>query len=248
MNYTIIILAFIIILMLYVGYLYYTNKSLVSGVVSLNNTSGGNPVILWNKLDSPGSKQYHYKGWFFINNSPVLSGGTIAEGTQLNYLFSRNNGSNNLDLALVLYGTSLVAYTGTVNNINTTSGMFINKAGHTKELMRITDNYPIQKWVYIVINVNNTIVEAYLNGKLVKTLQITEFPGENQKSGLHLGNSINGYVTKFERIPKPVSPDEVWKGYTSGNGLSMFTNLLNGYNASFSVYSTAEDVKKYTLF
>ncbi len=248
MNYTIIILSFVIILMLYLGYLYYTSSSLVSGVVSLNNPSGGNPTILWNKLDSPGTPQYHYEGWFFINNTPTLPGGTVVDGTQLNYLFSRDNGSTSLDLALVLFGTSLVAYTGTVGNINSTNGSFTYKNGQTNELIRITDNYPIQKWVYIVINVNNSVVEAYLNGKLVKTLQITGFKGENQKSGLRLGNNIQGYVTKFKRIPKAMTPDDVWKGYTSGNGMSMFTNLLNGYNASFSLYSTAKDVKKYTLF
>jgi hypothetical protein len=33
----------------------------------------------------------------------------------------------------------------------------------------ITDNFPLQKWVYIIISVDNQYVDAYLDGKLIQS-------------------------------------------------------------------------------
>ena len=33
----------------------------------------------------------------------------------------------------------------------------------------ITDNFPLQKWVYIIISVDNQYIDCYLDGKLVRS-------------------------------------------------------------------------------
>jgi len=114
--------------------------------------------------------------------------------------------------------------------------------------IEITTDFPLQKWVYVVVNVvNRTIVEVYLNGKLVITKQVTvTIPGT--KEDLTYGNAsgIDGYIAKVKRDPVALTPDEAWKTYLEGNGLATFSNFLAGYNASFSLYNTEGTIKQYT--
>jgi len=150
-------------------------------------------------------------------------------------IYSRGNGVN-----LYLNGTTLKVVKGTtIANLYTT-----------------VEDFPLQKWVYFVINVvNGNIIEVYLNGKLVVTKQ---FPPDGSlnisppstKSSLDYGQTptgINGHITKFKRDPVALTPDEVWKKYLEGNGLANFSNFLAGYNASFSLYNTIGTIKQFTV-
>lgn len=214
MNYTIIVLVFIILMMLYMGYLYMTNTNLINGVNKLNVT---NTPITWTKLQNPSSTTYHYEGWLYIKSKPTI------ETT----VFSRSQ------FSLVLVGTQL-AIVDTTEPVKT---------------IIITDDFPLQKWVYFVINVvNNSIVEAYLNGKLVTTKQIS-LSTPNTKSDVVYGmaNGIDGYITKFKRDPVALTPDEARNKYLEGNGLATFSNFIAGYNASFSLFNTEGTIKQYTL-
>ena len=215
MNYTIIVLVFIILMMLYMGYLYFSNTNLIKGVKKLNETTSNQ--ILWTTLQNPSSSTYHYEGWLYIKTKP----------NSPKKIFERG------DIMLKLNGTTL-----TFEGVSPT--------------VEITDDFPLQKWVYFVINVaNGTIVEAYLNGKLVITKQLTgtlALPGT--KTSITYGettNGIDGYITKFKRDPVALTPDEVWKRYLEGNGLATFSNFLAGYNASFSLFNTEATIKEYTL-
>jgi hypothetical protein len=184
--------------------------------------------IKWTKLQNPSSSTYHYEGWVFIKDKPDSN----------KRIYSRGNGVN-----LYLNGTTLKVVKGTdpanASNVYTT-----------------VDDFPLQKWVYFVINVvNGNIIEVYLNGKLVVTKQyptggsLTISPPMT-KSSLEYGQAstgINGHITKLKRDPVALTPDEVWKKYLEGNGLANFSNFLAGYNASFSLYNTIGTIKQFTV-
>ena len=210
MNYTIIVLVFIILMMLYMAYIYMTNTTLSSGVQPLNPTTA--QTIPWTKLQNPSSSTYHYQGWVYIKNQPSDKP-----------ILTRGNDS------LKLNGTTLTfAYSG--------------------GSIEITNDFPLQKWVYIVVNVvNGKIVEVYLNGKLVLTKQVTlTIPGTKSDLTYGANGGIEGYITKVKRDPVALTPDEAWKTYLEGNGLATFSNFLAGYNASFSLYNTEGTIKQYT--
>ena len=214
--------------MLYAAYVYLTNSALISNVVDLSL-----PTILdWKKLSNPGATIYHYEGWLFMKTLP----------TTKKVIFSKDSTPN---FALCLSGSTL-----TIENEGTLANGSLT--GSPKVIMHITDSFPQQKWVYFVINVNNKVLETYLNGKLVQTLQLTTAIPNSNRGSLTLGGSDwvgkNGFITLFKRDPTSLIPDVVWKNYLNGNGLSKFTNWLNGYNASFSIYTSTEEVKKYSVF
>ena len=230
MNYTIISLVFIIILMLYAGYVYISNIAITTGVVSLKSP-GDYATTKWQKLDNPGSTQYHYEGWLFIKTLPT--NGTIFQ-RQLNALSSTG---------LVLNGSTLTfsKSTGTAAAPNA-------QMGNPSTIVNITDDFPIQKWVYFVVNVKDKFFECYLNGKLIKSEFVTDDLTPSTRKDLYLGDgSTDGYITKFRHGASVLTPDQVWKNYLAGNGLANFTNWLAGYNATFSLYTTTEEVKKYSL-
>jgi len=241
MNYIILTLVFVIILMLYFAYIYISNTTLSTGVEELKSPSTSLATIEWTKLSDPGSETYHYEAWLFLNTLP----------SSKQYLFSRGS----TKFALALNGSTLTVETSTTapsSNTGTPTGTPYIKA-------TITDNFPNQKWVYVVINViNNNIIEGYLNGKLLKTVQLVGLASPpSNTSPLEVGNTDvlkvggsalpEGVITKFKRDPVALLPDDVWKNYLNGNGLATFSNLLAGYNASFSVFTATEEVKKYTL-
>lgn len=210
MNYTIIVLVFIILMMLYMAYLYMTNTSLSSGVQPLNTVQ----TVPWTKIQNPSSSTYHYEGWVYVKTKPSGAKIIIKRGTDI----------------LKLEGTTLTFNYATSSSIE------------------ITTDFPLQKWVYIVVNVVNTnIVEVYLNGKLVITKQVTiTIPGTKEDLTYGEASGIEGYITKVKRDPVALSPDEAWKTYLEGNGLATFSNFLAGYNASFSLYNTEGTIKQYT--
>ena len=242
MNYTIIALIFIIVLMLYAGYMYITNTSITSGVVSLQGPGTDYAMTKWQKLDDPGATQYHYEGWLFIKTLP----GPTVNGT----IFQREL-STTKSTGLVLNGSTLT--------FSKSTGAPLTSLGtippNVSTLVTITEDFPIQKWVYFVVNIKDQLIECYLNGKLIKSQMVPTGTATGQadltpstRKNLYLGDgSTDGYITKFKREPSVLTPDQVWKRYLQGNGLATFSNWLAGYNASFSLYTTTEEVKKYSL-
>lgn len=234
MNYTIIALVFVILMMLYMGYVYITNTTLTKGVVKLTQPEPEMSIIPWQKITNPGARTYHYEGWVYVKSLP----------TSESAFFSRGQFALTLNSA-----RQLRVCVGDTINVNTNGVTHVDG----NEKMTIINEFPLQKWVYIVVNVvNNKIIEAYLNGKLVQTKQMLDGKDVsiiNARDPIRIGGtaSVDGYLTKFKRDPNALNPDEAWKNYLAGNGLNTFTNWLAGYNASFSVYSSTEEIRKYTL-
>ncbi len=214
MNYMMIIGGFIFFVILYLLYLFFTNNALTSGLQPLNTSTSYN----YDKLVNPGSNTYCYQGWFYL---------TTAPGSKTAMFQRAGSGTSTIDFAVCLNGQILTVECSTGGNADT-----------RKTVMTITDKFPIQKWTYLVINVNSQrVVEAYINGKLVKTVQNSDLPASpSTVKTLTLGNSgLDGYVTKFTRTATTMNADEVWTAYLSGNGLNTALGYLMPYNINLAI-------------
>ena len=47
----------------------------------------------------------------------------------------------------------------------------INPNRHYEQIYDITNNFPLQKWTCILVSVDNKIIDVYLDGKLVKSIE-----------------------------------------------------------------------------
>ena len=97
-------------------------------------------------------------------------------------------------------------------------------------------NIPLQKWTSIVVSLNNKSLDAYVNGKLVKTCVLPDVPVINTESPIYLtpDGGFSGYTSRFNYWSKPVSPQEAWNIYKKGPGGNMFSSLINQYKIQFN--------------
>jgi hypothetical protein len=171
------------------------------------NLNNSNSSIQYANITSPASTQYTYNLWVFVNT---------WNNTTTKTLFQRGS-----DFKLYLGDTS-----PTLNCYIASSTSTPNSA------IQITDNFPVQKWVFVTVSVNNQIVDFYLDGKLVKSNKLPQFPSISS-SDITFG-IFDAFISLFTRVPKAADPLTVWNSYMGGNGTS----------SSFSAYGLKMGILK----
>ena len=117
--------------------------------------------------------------------------------------------------------------------------------------MRLRLKINLQKWVNIIVTINNRSVDIYLNGKLVKTHTFDNVIDSTQinKGDLLItpDGGFSGFVSKIQYLPFHISPERAWDIYKSGYGDALET-ALNQYNMSLTFYKNDTELNKYYLF
>lgn len=120
----------------------------------------------------------------------------------------------------------------------------------------ITSNYPLQRWVHVVLSFDNSVIDSYLDGKLIRSQQLASTPqiGGPGKS-ISYGSGVEGYIAKFERLTQPMDPGTAWSKYMAGNGGGLAGTGGGGsgggfsnYGGTFTLTKDSLDVSKVRLF
>ena len=253
MSTTAIVLIVLSIIVLFgIGIYLYTTTSggmntLLATTVNLNTKPPQDPVLVA-KLTNPQSTRYAYGIWVYVN----------TWDTNMNkVIFSRHK-----DILLYLDKT-----TGVFNCVIGSKKSFysesviegkLNKAMNpdmlepsykaTPNFITVMNNFPIQTWVNIVVNIDNTNSDIYINGKLVKSIQINQVEPD-KTNDLYYGNGYDAAVAGFNRWSLPVTPNQVWNQYLNGNGSGSLANMLGGsYNASVTIKKNNAITSQFNLF
>lgn len=190
------IIVLIIIIVFLVYFLYRTSKKVSTNSSSkLYNLNKDTMNVYSTDLTNPKSQSFSYCTWIFVNSWNT---------NQLKNIYKTSAPIVSLDLDT--YSPKLTATVGTTNII-------------------ITQNFPIQKWVYVVISVDSNIVDCYLDGKLITSTQLNSTGQSNQLPVIPDSYTINSgrldaYLTGFKYDSKPLNPQQVWSNYMAGNGYS----------------------------
>lgn len=217
MNWTVIILAIIVIILVYVLYSYIVKKSNVLSKSA--NLNGSNPAIT--TISSGNSVQYAYGIWVYVN--------TWSTDVSKN-IFSRP-GNISLDLA-----TDTPTLTCTVTTTTNPSPV----------VLTITNNFPIQTWVYVVISSDGSVMDFYLNGKLVNSTQVQSPAQPASSSAITYGSGWDCYVAGFRNWATPIGPQEVWDSYLKGHG-NPVAQFFSQYGLDISVTKDNIVQKTYKL-
>lgn len=215
MNLVQIGLIAVVIILLYVLYVYYhASSAIASTMVNLNSTNV--PVVI---NDNPSSFQYSFGVWIYVNSwnnnhsKPIFS-----IPNQLNLFFDTTTPTLYFDIS---------------QNCATS-------AASITPPMIITNNFPIQKWTYVNVVVDNFFVDMYLDGKMVKSIKMNcmQYMPSITNTSIYLGGTptvLNDImITKLFRWSYVLSPQDVWKNYMSGNGTS----------TSFATYGANLDIMR----
>lgn len=246
MNYIIVALSVIIIVSLFyvVFKSYFSNVSTLMQQTSLANTSKKVPDVVATNLQKPDATRYAYGIWIYVNT-------LNSSATSPHVIFSRNND-------IVVYFNQSTSTLYAILNPNTEyPGALTNGLADESKLIKttpaslstkitITNNFPLQKWVYITISVDNTVADCYLDGKLIKSVKISQV-GPTTSGNIMFGSGIDAYIAQFQRWTNPLDPQSAWNAYVAGSGSSL-AGADSNYNVALSVLKDNVITSKLTLY
>ena len=98
------------------------------------------------------------------------------------------------------------------------------------------ENIPLQKWVNLIISLNNESLDVYLDGKLVRTCVLEGVPKISTNAPVELTpeGGFDGFTSKFQFIPTPLNPQEAYNIYKAGYGGGGLGSSFNKYKVKVS--------------
>lgn len=120
------------------------------------------------------------------------------------------------------------------------SALKIDRGTNDYEIMI---NFPLQKWVHVIVSVENiktekSFVNAYIDGKMVKSYQIPYLKGA--ETTIELGN-LDAKLVGLKRWKYPLNPAMVLNEYNS-------TKLTGLYNLDITLMKNQELAKRFNVF
>ena len=213
----IVVILVILIVILIVYLIYYTTKP----KKTLINLNVGNTPILHKDIVNPPSVRFSYKTWVYVNSwntlEKVICSSSVGKESPLFKLYLDNT-------------------TPTLNCSFTTAD--------STNVLTISNNFPIQRWVYIIVSVDGQVVDCYLDGKLVKSQQLTSMPKVDGKYDINYGN-FDAFLTLFSKTNTATDPQSAWNEYMSGNGFSSISSIP-AYGFNVSVTKDKKEIAQYS--
>ena len=215
-----ILLGSVILLVLYYLYLSLFSTPLIS-TISLRNT---NPDIPSTSISRPTSIRYAFGVWIYVKQFSTDA-----------VLFNYN------DSAGSLFNLQFQASTPTlIANIKGTGGM---------NTVVVSNNFPLQRWTYVLVNVDNDFTDVFLDGKLVRSTKLkniikTEPQGEPK---IVFGKNSDIDLAKLMRWSSPLDPQSVWNEFIQGSGDTRSKLFGDKYHFDLTVTNN-EYQKDYKIF
>jgi hypothetical protein len=228
MNYIVIILGVIIILLIYI-LVQYVMATSTELTAKANLNDDISAIAITN---GPANTSYSYGLWIYVNSWDMSKPKTI---------FNRNN---NIKLYLDQNSPTLKC------------DILMND--DTMKTVEVTDNFPLQKWVHVIVSVANQYVDCYIDGKLVRSGRAYLETDENittpkqpptVDTQMKLGGTsrFDAYVTKFKHWDDAISPEIAYSNYMEGNGEGL-KNFLSNYGLDVLIKKDNVEQSKFTLF
>ena len=220
MDYIVILLAtlLVVIIAYMLSVSYFSSTTKLSGEIDMKDKTAD---IVSEKLTRPDATRYSYNIWLYLDK-PI--------GGSESMIFNRAN-----DLGLVLNGTTSVMSVRLYRRSTLTNSQ-------PKDI-QISNNFPLQKWVLVTISVDNSTIDIYLDGKLIKSIvdnkdSASPFSSHiaDAVSSITFGQIPGAYMTKFSRTLSPTDPQTAWNLYMEGSGSKKgLASLVNRYNVNVAI-------------
>tara|TARA_Y100000590_G_scaffold397389_1_gene478893 strand:- start:2960 stop:3871 length:912 start_codon:yes stop_codon:yes gene_type:complete len=225
----VIILLIVAVIIWGILYLYKRFKKKNNAKNLLNYSVPANKpfVIENNKIPkSEYGNEYTLSYWMYLNDwefknklpkSILFRGDKNAIATNPGFWFYPEN--NRIKIAFQLQSfqptfTQLSLQEECPNSMNP-----INNPNFLKDHKGSCDMFdvPLQRWNHICVSIWNQSVDVYLNGKLVRSCVMHEYPVPSS-GDIHIGHEggFNGSISTLDYYPHILKPEEIYNIYTKG--------------------------------
>lgn len=233
----------LVIVILVFGYYIYVTFFKPKGKQSLFESRKANKALrLSDVYPSEVRSSYAHAFWILVN---TMDNNNNADNRNI---LIKSDGKNDIEFQAYLekYSNNLVIETTTMSKPETAA------AATTETMTCKVSNIPLQKWVSVVLSVQDRALDVYIDGKLVRTcvsknnlhliskpvLDVTTY-----KNGAALGDGgFSGYINKLEYYNSALTPNEAYSIYRKGPGSGKFN--MN-YNVKLSLLKNDDELKSY---
>jgi hypothetical protein len=266
MNPALIILGVVIVLIIYLYFFYSTSETILSDKMDLTVAQ---PNIGVANIVEPQSAVYSYEFWVYV--------GKYVSGTPQTLFYRDSNKSKGTcqpgnseaspptiatypnpktvkNIGVYIDGASPTLKVEYVKNNdaaqNKSPDLCIgNREANEKGTIVVTDNFPVQSWVHVIVSVSTNYIDTYVNGKLTKSIKETDgiylpSSSENIKFGICNGTIL----AKLTRTTKATDPQTAWDKYSAGNGDSKLSKYLGTLGMDVSLKKDNIEYSKFNLF
>tara|TARA_Y100001935_G_scaffold29119_2_gene22524 strand:- start:637 stop:1338 length:702 start_codon:yes stop_codon:yes gene_type:complete len=194
----------------------------------LTKMSKGNveQVINTNKMTQNGSStNFTYSMWFYVDDWNYKFG-------QQKILLKRTDEANQ-SAPLITLGSMENDITVSVATYPTTSNDSVNSSDVHDCVIK---NYPLQKWVSLIISIQGQTLDVYIDGKLTKTCVLEGVPKPSDSNvQVTPEGGFSGWTSNFQYWDKSSNPQEAYNIYKKGYGGGLLGNAFNKYKLRVQV-------------
>jgi hypothetical protein len=169
------------------------------------------------------SSNYTYSTWFYVNDWNYRFG-------EPKVLLARSDSDNNPGPSIV-FGAMENDITVSVTCYPTGPN---NGEKHLVHQCSIT-NFPIQKWVNLLVSLYGRTLDIYIDGKLVRTCVLPGVAKINNNADIIVtpGGGFSGMTSNFKYWSDSKNPQEAYEIYKDGAGTSSL-DIFNKYKLKVS--------------
>jgi hypothetical protein len=166
---------------------------------------------------SSNSSNYTYSTWFFVNDWNYRFG-------EPKVLLGRMDEDKNPSPSIVF---------GAMENDITISVACYSNNKSKKSIIHTCNvqNFPLQRWVNLIISLYGRTLDVYIDGKLVRTCVLPGVAKINKNANIVVtpNGGFSGFTTNFQYWNDSTNPQDAYNIYKDGFGGSILGNLFNKY-------------------
>ena len=187
-------------------------------------------VIEGSKLPvNKGAANYAYSIWFYVNDWGV----DLAQTKPL--LIRGKKGHHNPSITLAPYENNINIKITTYPTKGGSDNMESASHGSTTHPCTVR-NFPLQKWVNLIVSLNGRTLDVYIDGKLVRTCILPGVAKVDSNANINItpGGGFNGYTSNLQYFAYPLNPQEAYNIYKEGPGTSGLFGYFDKYKLKVS--------------
>jgi hypothetical protein len=221
----IILLVSIVFLLYYILSSFFATKTTINKQTYLGN---GVPSAPLGDMSGIGNKQYSLDLWVYANAVKGASGpSTFGSSNSKGNLFFIGDLNNNY-ISVDLFNDGSAEVNFSPNNLK----------------VLITKNFPLQRWEHIIINVNNSLIEIYLDGKLIRSLKSPTPPASPTVNSSIFFGTGDIYIAQLNRNLFLYDTTLAYDTYIKGNN----GYIVTPYSATVSLLKNNEPTYNYQVW